>query len=436
MKTLLTVSLLLSSIVSVNAQTNSIIRATDNNSDTHYYYYNDQNQLIWELVGTTRYEYEYNAAGKRTKSQTNLWVANPGIYHKGNYETYEYDASGNVSKTTVMKKPWNKDAYEEDDVFVNYTYEDGFPKTWDNYYKDVLYYNFRNTLTKDAEGNVSGLVTERFDPDAPEKGWVKTKTLTYEYSTLSSSYVPANLTMEDNNGNITLSWSPVAGADKYIVSYDNVRVEVEGSTTFKVTLGTGERQFAVQAVIDGMERNATFCATAVEDPGKKAITDLSAGEISEVVEETESDELTTRTFYCIPLSWTLPEGHSEVVKYNIYYNSKTYGDAYCVSQIDPSATSYTLKIDPFEVADWDEDGNYTTGIETQIFVTVVYTTGESEKSNTITVNPFKELGHENTSISSIVSASASSAGIFNLSGQRIKAANGLIIKKGRKYFVR
>lgn len=417
--------------------THKAISATDGHDDTHYYYYNEKNQLIWEMVGTTRYEFEYNAAGQRTKRQTNLWVANPGSYQKSNYETYEYDAAGNVSKTTVMRKPYGKDAYEEDDVFMNYTYEDGFAKTWDNYYKGTLYYNFRNTLTKDANGDVTKVVTERFDPDAPEKGWTTTSTLDYQYSDLSADYVPSNLKMESNNGDITLTWSPVAGAEKYIVSYDNERKEVEGATTFKVTLGTGYRQFAVQAVIAGVERNAAFCETSVSDPGKKAITDLKVGEITEVVEETESEELTTRTFYCIPLSWTLPEGHSEVVKYNIYYNSRAYGNNVSVAQTDPEALSYVLKIDPFEVAEWDENGALTKGIETPIYVTVVYTTGESEKSNEVFVNPFKTLGHETNSIQSIAAAgAASSKYMFNVAGQRINNAKGIVIKNGKKYFAK
>lgn len=438
MKITLSTLVLLLNFFCISAQaqdSHKIIKATDNNDYTHYYYYNEKNQLIWELVGTTRYEYEYNAAGQRTKRQTCLWVANPGDYQNSNYETYEYAADGSVSKTTVMKKPWNKDAYEEDDVFMNYTYEDGFAKTWDNYYKNVLYYNYRNTLTKDDNGDVTTVVTERFDPDAPEKGWTTTNTLNYQYTDLSADYVPANLKMENNNGDIVLTWSPVAGAEKYIVSYDNERKEVEGDTSFRVTLGTGYRKFAVQAVIAGIERNAAFCETSVSDPGKLAISDLAAGTIFETIEETESEELTTRTFYNIPLTWTLPEGHSEILKFNIYYKSKAYGDNCVVSQTDPKATSFTLKVDPFEVAEWNEEGELTNGIDVPIYVRVVYVTGESEKSNTIVVNPYNVINKGEVTIENIVNDSSETI-MYNTAGMRTTKANGIVIKNGKKYLMR
>lgn len=432
-KTISLILTLFALTLSANAQSShKIVKATDSKEDTHYYYYNAQNQLIWELVGTTRYEFEYNAAGQRTKRQTNLWVANPGAYQKSNYETYEYDADGNVTKTTVMRKPYGKDEYEEDDVFTNYTYEDGVAKTWDNYYKGTLYYNFRNTLTKNESGDVEKVVTERFDPDAPEKGWATTNTITYQYADLSADYVPANLKIDSKDGDITLTWSPVAGAEKYIVSYDNERKEVVGATTFQVTLGTGSRMFAVQAVINGVECNAAFCDTSVSDPGKLPITDLTVGDIFETEEETESEELGTRTFFNIPLSWTMPQGHSEVVKFNIYYNSVAYGNDCYQALVDPTATSYILRIDPFEVATHDEEGVLREGIDTPIYITVVYTTGESEKSNIITVNPFRTLGHEATSIATITRENNTPT--YNLSGIRINSGKGIMIKNGKKFF--
>lgn len=435
MKRILLLFLSLTAMLSYAQDAHKTVSAVDQNKDTHYYYYNTQNQLIWELVGTTRYEFEYNAAGQRTKRQTYLWVSNPGEYQKSNYETYEYDADGNVVKTTVMKKPWNKTDYEEDDVFQNYIYEDGFAKSWDNYYKGTLYYNFRNVLTKGDNGDVTKVVTERFDPDAPEKGWVTSNTLTYTYADLAAKYAPANLSIDSNNGNVTLNWSPVEGATSYVVSYDNERDTIKGSTTFSVILGTGNRQFAVQAIVDGVERNASFCNLSVQDPGKKAITDLVVGEITQVEEETESEDLKTRTFYLIPLTWTLPEGHSVIEKFNIYYNSKAYGNNCSVSQVDPAATSFTLKIDPFEVAEWDENGNLSKGIETPIYVTIVYTTGESEKSNVVTVNPFKLLGGESTAISSL-NVNLGSEIIYNVAGQRISSAKGIVIKNGKKYIIK
>lgn len=418
--------------VGMRAQTeHKIVSATNSNKDLFYYYYDAQNRLIQQISNTTRYDYTYNEAGQCVKKQTLMWVSATGVYSMGNYEVYEYGADGNVSKTTVMKKPWNATEYVEDDVFTNYTYEDGFQKTWDNYYKGVLYYNYRNIITKNEAGEVVTVATEQFDPDDPGKGWTPKTEMQYVWADISANLVPSNLTLKNENGNITLTWNAVDGSQSYFVTYDQTRVEVKGGkTTYNVTLGTGEHRVAVQAVIDGKARNAAFVDVEVSDSGKLPAENLTAGTCFLTVEETESAEAPTREFYNIPLSWTMPAGHSAVKSFRIYYDSRTYGPATYLPVESPNATSYTLKIDPYELRNVDEEGNLTTGITTPIYVTVIYGTGESEKSNVIYVNPYEVIsGIENV----VVDRVNADAKVYNVAGQQVNAGKGIVITGGKKY---
>lgn len=403
-----------------------IITSTNANDDKVFYYYNVQNRLVQQISNTTRYDFTYNDAGQCVKKQMLMWVSATGEYSYGSYELYEYGADGNVSKTTVMKRPYGSTEYVEDDVFTNYTYEDGFQKTWDNYYKGVLYYQYRNVITKNSDGDIETVVTEQFDPDAPDKGWAKKNEMKYVWANLSAAMVPGNLVADNKNGNITLTWNAVAGAEKYIVSYDQTRTEVAG-TTYNVTLDSGNHRIAVQAVVDGKELNAAFAEVNVSDPGNVPVEQLSVGKCYVTIEETESAEAPTREFYNIPLSWTMPESHSAVKSFRIYYNSRTFGETY--QAVEATVLNYTLKIDPYEVRDVDADGNLTNGIATNIYMTVMYDTGESAKSNVVTVNAYDEISGVETIESDV---NALNAKTYNIAGQEVNNAKGLVIKNGKK----
>lgn len=437
------------------------IRAIDSNDYTHYYYYNADNQLFWELFGTTRREYEYNPQGQQTSMKQYAWVSAQNNYVLTVTEDYEYDAQGNMSKKTTVKNVGT--IYESQFTYIYSDYADGIATYYDEYKNGSLYYMYKQVPIFSARHRLLGCIIYYADPDDytnpthetvtfsgietensltyDENGYIikenKGKTeYNYTYTALGNSYVPANLTATDHNGTVTLTWDAVAGADTYIVSYDQERIEVN-ATTFTAIVGTGSRLFTVQAVIDGIERNAATPVQAeVEDPGKLPVTDLAVGNIYETVEETESEELGTRTFYNIPLTWSLPEGHSEVVKFNVYYNSTTYGEAFSVGVTDPAATSYLLKIDPFEVTEWDEEGTPCKGIDTPVFITITYVTGKSDKSNVVIVNPYKTLGHE-TSITSPSLLPSTSTPAYNLSGLPVATpVKGIIIKDGKKYLAK
>lgn len=416
------------------------------------YFYNAAGQKQWELDGTILYEYTYNEAGQCTKRQTYSWVEATKYYNKGNYETYEYDADGNMSKRTIMKIPYGKTEYVEDDVFQNYVYENGIAKSWDNYYNGILFYNYRNVVS--VEGNTTTITTQQFDPDEPGAGWKTLNTIvdeysdgvvvkekestvgksgttiverTLEYADYKSAFAPANLKGQSSASNVSLSWDAVEGATKYVVTYEQNKKEVTEPSA-ELVIGEGERRFAVQAVIDGKARNASFIGVTVGmDQSIMPVTNLTVGTITKTTETTESIEAPTRDFFNIPLTWTLPEGHGEVLKYNIYYDSQRYGKAYSVSETNPAVTSYMLKIDVDEMASKDANGVPCTGVLSDIYVTAVYATGESEKSNIVQVNPFKELGLE-TGVKNLSAASTKS-----IVRKYIDSGKVVVEKKGKKY---
>lgn len=399
---------------SVNAETKpvkAIEKATQ--SYEHSYIYNEKNQLVWEFrEGSTRTEYTYNEAGQLVKQTPYNWVAFTQSFALGNVEEYVYGEDGNVAQMTETN------TNGEVNIYTYTKYENGVATEYSRLQQKPsgteYKYDYKVELTLDEQGRVVKALTSELDYDYLEDGFCGVEgheyvydaegnvteetitkysysfdkpktptTMTYTNAEVDGKYAPKNLSAVDNNGTVMLTWDAVEGATSYIVSYDITRTEVP-SNTFSVTLSTGERQFTVQAVIDGVERNGATPVTAeIIDPGKLPVTDLAVGEIKLVTLETESIEMPTRDFYQIPLTWTLPEGHSQIKDIRVYYTSHTYGETYKpVGSVD--ATSYDLLLDPYEVI--DEDGN---SLETPIYIKIVYVTGESEKSNVIIVNAEK-----------------------------------------------
>lgn len=441
-----------------NAQ--EIIRAVDSNEDTHSYYYNEQNQLFWESYGTTRREYKYNAAGQCTEMNQYAWVAAEGNYSPTQKESYTYDAAGNLSQKVVDKSINNP--FGAVWTYKYFDYQNGVATYYDEYKGSSLYYMYKQLSEFDAQGHQTKCTVMYADPDKyqnpthetvdykdKENEYTKTynaegrltaefngkMSYEYQYTELSAAYAPKNLKAETGNGKIKLTWDPVAGAEKYIVSYDLKRIEVEGCE-YSTAIATGERQFTVQAVVGGMERNAaTPLSVTISDTGMLPISNLATGMVTETLEDTESEAMGgKRLFYNIALSWSLPEGHSEVVKYILYYDSRTFGKDVMTGIVDPAATSYTLKIDPYEVADYDEEGNPCKGYDTNISISVVYTSGESERSNVVTLNPYN-LIHGITGIRCTApSAKTESTTSFTTSGLPASAHHrGIVIQGGKKY---
>lgn len=462
-KTLLTLfaMVMMAFCATAQAAESKIIHAHDSNDYWHDYYYNAQNQLFWEIYGTTRREYAYNEAGQMTSMSQKAWVSATGNYTLNQQETYEYDADGNMSKKVVVKNPGS--SFEATWTYTYSDYVNGVATYYDEYKNGSLYYMYKQLPEYDAKGNKVKVTVMYADPDKYENPthatvdysgkeaeytWTydennvlvgeNTGKVTYEYiyAELDASYAPTGLKAESDNELVTLTWNAVPGTNEYKVVSDYAEQIVYG-TTFRTAVGTGDRQFTVQAIIDGIGRNAATVTATVVDPGKLPITNLAVGEITKTTEQTESPEAPTRDFFNIPLTWTLPEGHSEVEKYYVYYTSTRYGKGTRVTVSDKDATSFTLKIDPDEVAEWDTNGKPVKGVETPIYMTVVYVTGESESSNIVTINPYdqfytgiKEVKNEELRVKNL--------NFYNLAGQRVKANNpargdkSIIINNGKK----
>lgn len=440
-------------------------KTADSKDDLAHYMYNEQNQLIWKQKASLRYEYEYDEAGNRIRCATLSWIEAQKQYKQISYETYSYNADGTMAELVKHKTDYAGNAHTDAYRYTEYT--DGVATKYENYYDGTLYYVYRVTIDKDAQGHITKLTTEEGDPDVSPVAWaaypIETIEYTYKangdidcevttkfnkstgaagnttkyfftYTDISSDYAPKNLTYTCNNGNIELKWDDVSGSKEYHVVYDQECVTVT-SNIFKATVGTGTRMFTVMPVIGNTERNcATPVTIDISDPGKLAITDLSHGEYYQKTVQTESEEMPTRDFYCIPLSWTLPEGHSEIKDIIVYYSSSAYGDDVPVAVGDPTATSYTLNVDPFEMAEWDGEGNPYKGREVPIYVRIEYATGKSDMSNIIYVNPWDAL----TGINELTIESAGkSTAAYGIGGQQLgTTAKGIVIKNGKKFIVK
>lgn len=451
--------------VATNAQ-HKIIKALDSNETEHHYFYNDKAQLVWELFGLNIRIYSYNDAGQNTSMTQYAWVYAENTYKATKEEVYTYDAEGNLTEKSVDNTLANP--YGAKMSYKYYDYVNGVATYYDEYKNGNLYYMYKQLPEFDSSNRLVKCLVMYADPDKypnpthetvdyssrdreitksyDEDGNLISEndgkvTYNYTYTDLKAEYAPANFKSQVVGNRTELSWDAVPGAEKYILTYEQKVEEVMG-TSKSVVVGDGERWFAVQAVIDGEVRNAAFTSSTMTDPGKLPVTDLAVGEMTRTEEAIESANADTRVFYNIPLTWTLPEGHSEIVKINVYYDSKTFGKDVVVPVAEkiqkgkddeeivilPNATSYTLKIDPYEVTEWDEDGKPVKGIETPVSVRIVYVSGESERSNIVYVNPFEKLENP-TGIETITHNAADRIGKYLDNGKVV------VLKNGRKYGV-
>lgn len=422
--------------------------------DSCYYYYNAKNQVIWEQQSSIRYVYTYNAAGQRVRRDGYSWVEAYKKYVGIGYKEYEYNTDGTLKEDRTYKEVYNQPGVYDCKKIVYTKYDGDVAIEYSQYNNDVLWYNYQVTLTKNAKGQITKKVTKQQDPDTTLKRWVNYLTETYTYQTngdiktytntpdgkdaseatyyyadFDANYVPQSLTASCTDGVVTLKWDAVSGASQYLVTYDQFHVVVDGNS-LQTVVPVGERTFVVQPIIDGAERNASTPVTInVTDATMLPITDLKAGAPYSTMEK--PDEGDDREFYNIPLTWTIPEGHSDIKDIIVYYDSKVYGKGVATRVQNPAATNYILRVAPFEMAEWDSNGTPFKGINTPVYVAVEYFTGLSDKSNVVYVNPFDAI---TTAIkSTTVEAQPSSAASYNVAGQTVSTDyKGIVIKNGKK----
>ncbi len=461
-KTLLIIMALIAVVVCANAAdrkvTKIIIAAASegDSDDAEYYIYNPQGQLIWMQTSSTRYEYEYDADGNLMKRNTLSWIAADRAYKVLNTAVYEYGADGNVSK---MNRSLNLGSPYQRNYYYTYSdYKNGEATAWKEYNADSgnLRYEYKVENALNTDGTIAKKTVYEFDPDYPEDGYYiyetneytylsngdidtevyttykqdgtvkKTSKRTYTYSDLDASYVPANLKADVNGASIVLSWDAVAGAESYVVTYDQEHTTVSATTFTAKDIAVGDHLFAVQAVVDGTERNAaTPVSATVADPGKLPAEKLAAGKSKKVVET--NDEGDDVTFYVVPLTWAFPAGHSAIKDIRVYYN-----DNY-VSLNSQKATSYDLKLYEWQARNTNSAGDFIEGgVTFNIAVTIMYGSGESEKSNIVVANPYNEVNGIDAILAPQIATDKASS-IYNLAGQRVDVSHkGIIIVDGKK----
>lgn len=445
-----------------------VIRITSTSGEEESYdnfLYNSENQLIWVQSSTnsTRDVYTYDEKGLLLQKTTLSWIAANKQYKELNRETYTYDDNGMVK--TMDRLTSIGTSFQRHYVFSDYKYKDGKAIFWhmeDIRESNTYKYDYQVITTLDEQGRVVTENVEELDYDYPEDGFCayegsaftykdngeidtevrttynyaydkirKSENYTYTYADLAPKYAPTGLKANVKGAEVVLSWEAVEGASSYVLTFDMQRQTVQGTSYAVKDISIGDHEFAVQAVIDGVERNAsTPILVSANDPGKKAAENLIAGEPRKSIEDT--DEGTPRTFYIVPLTWTIPQGHSEIKEIRIYYTSVIHGTVYQAVG-DNRATSYSLKLDEYDVRQTDSEGVYTNGADIDIYVTLVYGSGESEASNVVTLNPYN-LANGITEPDAIHSLSASPAAKqFTVGGTPVKENyRGIIISNGKK----
>ena len=443
--------------------------STSAESSDHYLYTPD-GQLMWVQSSTnnTRDVYTYDQQGQLVQKTTLSWLSSDKAYHELNRETYQYDESGLLSRTDQLTGIGTN--YERHYVYTGYGYQDGKAVSW--HMEDVranatYQYDYKVLLTRDGEGRILTENIEEYDYDYPEDGFCayeghtytyqengdiatevynkynyaydkvrKTETLTYTYSDLDAGFAPTGLKAVANGNSIQLSWNAVEGATGYVVTYDMERKEVSGTSLTATDIAIGEHEFTVQAIVGGEVKNAAAPVKgSISDPGMKPAGNLQAGTPRISVEETDNGP---RTFYIIPLSWNIPDGHSDIKDIRVYYTSAISGTVY-QSVGNKSATDFELKIDVYDVRRTNEAGEYTCGMDMQFYVTVMYGSGESEASNIVKMNPYN-LANGLDEPDAIVNVDENEnengnhdKNGYTLGGMKAKESQrGIIIRNGKK----
>ena len=451
--------------------------------DYNYYYYNAKGELVMEQTSFCQYRYTYNTEGKVTKRTQ--WNNNGTQGFKAtNTISYEYDENGNLVKETAVQPTYTQTTVYTDyengvykvkqslDAEGNVTSETHYNLTFDDaknltekivLYKDYtsgeyapsekyVYSYSNNKLAKETYYSASGAewsevnaseYTYDTDGDLAEKKYTagsgnmyQERITKYTYSKMNASYTPQNVKAEAiGNNRIYVSWDAVEGATGYKVMYDNTLADATATEFITPTLFDGEHDVTVMAIIDGERKNMSdFVSATVTDPGRKPVEDF---QITSAIKQANN---WGGYDYILDFSWTKPETESIISGYKIYIDNGTNGEnptwLPTASINDPEVTSYQTQFGQniFQVQGGEEVnwGYLEEGYECKIWITAIYATGESEKSNIVTMNVYT------TDIKSVEIDMNSPMEIFSITGTKLNGdLNSLpskavyIIKQGK-----
>ena len=482
-------------------------------SDYSRYYYNAKNEQAVEVNSYSQMRYTYNADG--TTATMQRWAHQSGNFCMQSETKYEYDAQKNMTKQTqynyntageqtsvsgsmfedyvngmyqVMKN-FNATGDVTSETHYEYTFDDqkqvlsmvqltgaafdqkkqGTFYTYENgkLVKEVMaYYNAAGGEGHEWD-NVQNTTNYTYNAD----GTIATRSIVsdtsyghseiewrYTYSTLDPSLIPQGLTCDGTIGGneVYVKWNAVAGAEKYLVMYDNQTAEVEGKTDFITPmLNDGEHQVAVLAYVGGEQKNITdFAKVSVKDEGNLPLQNFQVTAAEKV--DVESYGYVNQ-YYNLTLSWTVPEGASKITDYKVYVDkgeswnpSTTYTMAMPEAEKQDSYNDVNTWVTnrqnfywtTFENTYYDEDTWQTVslgnGPDVKMWITAIYASGESQKSNVIELNVYNLAngGSGETDVKAVKAATADApVEIFNVAGQQIKKANGrqlILIRHGNE----
>lgn len=399
--------------------------------------YNKDNQLEVEINSTNKTMYTYNAQGQVSMKKTYSWNSTNKAWDISAKTTYDYDALGQLTRENSFNT--NADtlsSYRELSGYSNGVYSsaktmnyNGTKFTYWNTYKlafdngvltssvrynqtsettkttlDSTVYTYSNGKKATATlylyngskyvGNTTGTYTETFSYNG--NGDLTTDILTsvtrygnyvsyneYVYSDVNTDYAPTNLTVVPKTGTgiapnlVTLSWTPSVSSavTGYRVMCDTiVSGIITGNSYSTTTQGTnGVHQYAVIALTGTDLKNISNTATIT-------LTDTGVLPASNVHVVAMSDKKESDGSYDVTLAWDAPQSSSTLTKYRVYYSTYSY--------VEVTGSPAVINI-PYYYA---EATNYSTGdtygIDVNLYVLAMYTTGTAAKSNTAVCNPY------------------------------------------------
>lgn len=421
-------------------------------------FYDKTNKIAMVQNGYSRMLYNYNAEGTLVSVDNYGWSEGIG-WTLSNTTSYEYDTAGRVTKSGQFEAgTYSETTYDENGNTLKmenfYNGVSSYSATYSNQYNDKKQLviadqlmadgsiNQRTIYTYNEDGSVNTQETGYFVAEGEALSMPTTVTYTYNadgtvaktrtvsngrwglmvseevyiYSAYATAYVPQNVKATGNaDCTISLTWDAVEGATAYKVIYDK-EVADAASTSFTTgMLLDGEHTFYVQAVIGGEAKNISDVAAAsVKDNGK-----LPAANFKIVGVEVGEDQWGSPA-YNTTVQFTLPEGHSEIKAFNVYYDLES---AWSKVTVDPSTATIegntvtiVVPFSQYNVGTYNsETYEYDLGVK-PIFVVITYASGDAEKSN---VENWDFAANE-TSISAAHAASAPVA-IYTASGSKVSS---------------
>ncbi len=397
----------------------------------------DEDEKVWAYSG--RYTYTYNESGLLLTSLYAYWDSyTTNDWYESSLDVYSYDEDGNL----VQLKSGAADGsymYSRT-VYKNYTdgyYADMYNLSGDSltvYYHGEYEYTFTDGLLEstivyseadavstpvskteytytngqvskevflyaNADGSafddVSYIKDYTYDTDGDIENLRDTSyyygsayftDLEYAYGMYNADYAPSNLTVTENTANdapantVTLSWTAATSSavTGYQIICDTLTDIVVTGTSYTTTSSVfnGEHTFYVVSIVDGSLANISNAASiTVEDEGIMPLDGIEIIYISERKDDSSYD---------VMVGWDAPETTSEIEKY-VIYASDPYGWYYSFGET--TATLDTINLSSYYcIAETGEGDEY--GVEVNIYIVPVYTTGLAANSDTVTCTPF------------------------------------------------